>query len=82
MSLCGLKFLFSLKLITTVIGIVKAVPDTIKLLVLNTGNMALEIPSRVEMELSIICKSLSLTSLYRKKLSTCDKIVGEISAGR
>lgn len=74
--------MFFLKTITTVIGIVKAVPDKIQNLCANTGNMALEILTRVEMELSIICKSQSLISLCRKKLCTCDKIVGEISAGR
>jgi len=67
-SLCGLKLIFSIKSTTRIIGIVKAVPETIHTPCARTGSIDLDILSNVEMELSIICKSFSFTNLCRKKL--------------
>lgn len=45
-----------------------AVPVTIQTPCDKLGNIDLEVLSKVEREFSTICKSLSLTSLCRKKL--------------
>lgn len=74
--------MLSIKSTETVTGIVKAVPDMIHTPCARTGNIDLETLSNVDMELSMICRSLSFTNLCRKKLCTCERIVGDISAGR